>query len=119
MMTGKNGNYLVYPDSDRLLYHTIFDDVNTRLQADVMTLGREMVAGHEGRMEVQLDGRKCLVFYQPVLDTGWSIALVCPEESILGAYNRQGYYVIPLIVAGLLLLILFSRKMLKPKVKQA
>ena len=110
IMTGKNGNYLVYPDSDRLLYHTIFDGVNSRLQSDVISLGHAMVDGEEGNMLVEMEGRQCLVFYQPVLETGWSIALVCPEESILGSYNRLGYFFIPLLVVGLLLLIFFNRR---------
>ena len=112
MMTGKNGNFLVYPDNDRLLYHTIFDGVNTRQNPDVIALGQDMVAGHEGCMTVNMDGRQCLVFYQPVTEAGWSIALVCPEDSILGDYNRMGYTFLALLLVGLVLLIMYNRKVL-------
>lgn len=81
MMTGKSGNFLVYPDKDKLVYHTIFDGVNPRLQSDMITLGNEMVKGHKGNMSVNFDGEQCLVFYQPITLTGWSIALVCPERN--------------------------------------
>ena len=81
MMTGKSGNYLVYPDKEKLVYHTIFDGVNSRMQSDIVELGNEMVNGHKGNMSVNFNGEQCLVFYQPITLTGWSIALVCPERN--------------------------------------
>jgi len=75
----KNGNFLIYPDKDRLIYHTIFDGVNPRLQPDIIRLGEAMVSGKEGQMTVDFDGVQCMVFYQPLSQAGWSIALVCPE----------------------------------------
>lgn len=80
MMTGKSGNYLVYPDKEKLVYHTIFDGVNARLQSDIVELGNAMVNGEKGCMSVNFDGEQCLVFYHPITLTGWSIALVCPEK---------------------------------------
>ena len=81
IMTGKSGNFLVHPNKDRLVYHTIFDGVNSRLQGDIIALGNEMVNGHKGNMSVNFDGEQCIVFYQPIPQTGWSIALVCPERN--------------------------------------
>jgi hypothetical protein len=81
MMTGKSGNFLVHPDKDKLVYHTIFDGVNSRLQGDIIALGNEMVKGNKGNMSVNFDGEQCLVFYQPITQTGWSIAVVCPERN--------------------------------------
>ena len=82
MMTGKNGNFLVYPDSDRLIYHTIFDGVNPRMQPDIISLGNAMKAGQKGQMSVDFDGHQCLVLYQPLPQAGWSIALVCSENGL-------------------------------------
>ena len=80
MVTGKKGNYLVYPDKERLVYHTIFDGVNPRFQPDIIKLGRDMIDGHYGYSSVDFDGEKCLVFYRPLKQAGWSIALICPER---------------------------------------
>jgi hypothetical protein len=79
MVTGKKGNYLVYPDKERLVYHTIFDGVNPRFQPDIIKLGRDMIDLHYGQATVDFDGVKCNVFYRPLKQAGWSIALVCPE----------------------------------------
>ena len=110
IMTGKQGNYLVYPDSDRLLYHTIFDGVNSRLQPDIIELGNDMVAGNKGNKVVDIDGRRCIVFYQPVRETGWSIAIVCPVDSILKAYNQLGLYFVPLFVVGVIVMLFYNRR---------
>ena len=70
MMTGKNGNFLVYPDSDRLIYHTIYDGVNPRMQPDIISLGNAMTGGEKGQMTVDFEGSKCLVIYQPLPQAG-------------------------------------------------
>ena len=59
-------------------------------------------------MSVMIDGKPCLVSFQPVPDTNWSLALVCPEWSVLKSYNRLSYIVGPIIIIGLLLILLFS-----------
>lgn len=110
IMIGKHGNFLVHPDKDRLLFHTILDGVNSRLQPDVVTLSNRMMKGEKGSMSVEFEGRDCLVFFRPVADTGWSLALVCPEESILGSYNRLARYFIPFLIVGLFILLFYSRK---------
>lgn len=110
MMTGKNGNFLVYPDKDRLVYHTIFDGVNSRIHPDIIALGHEMTDGKKGSMSVNFEGTQCMVFFMPVEEAGWSIALVCPEKSLLGNYFTIVYIIIALLIAGLLLLLYHYRK---------
>lgn len=107
MMVGEEGRYLVHPDTARLFTHTIFSDVDPREQSDVIALGHEMTTGKEGNMRVVINGEHCLVCYQPVPNTNWSLALVCPERNILQSYNRLNYIITPLIIAGLLLILLF------------
>ena len=41
--------------------------------------------------------------------TKWSLALVCPERSILQNYNRLTYIIAPLLIIGLLLILFFNR----------
>lgn len=108
MMTGEEGSYYVHPDTAQLFTHTIFSDADPRKQADLIALGHEMTTGKQGDMRVVINGEPCLVSYQPVPDTKWSLALVCPERSVLQSYNRLGYMISPLIVIGLLTILLFS-----------
>lgn len=108
MMTGDEGRYFLHPDTTQLFTHTIFSDADPRKNADIFALGHEMITGKQGYMEVRIDGEPCLVSYRPVPGTKWSLALVCPERSILKNYNLLNYMIAPLIVIGLLLILLFS-----------
>ena len=106
MMTGEDGRYFVHPDTTQLFTHTIFSDANPQQNADMIALGHEMTTGKQGSMIVRIDGEPCLVCYQPVPGTPWSLALVCPERTVLQGYNRLSYIIGPLIVVGLLLILL-------------
>ena len=108
MMTGDEGRYFLHPDTTQLFTHTIFSDADPRKNADIFALGHEMITGKQGYMEVRINGEPCLVSYRPVPGTKWSLALVCPERSILKSYNLLNYLIAPLIVIGLLLILLFS-----------
>ena len=106
MMIGEDGRYLLTPDSCLLFTHTIFDDADPQKNADIFALGYEMATGKRGNMNVLMNGRRCLVSYQPVPDTKWSLALVCPERSILQSYNRMGYVIAVIMIVGLVLTLL-------------
>ena len=108
MMTGDEVRYLLSPDSCLLFKHTIFDDADPKKNADIFALGYEMATGKRGNMSVSMNGRRCLVSYQPVPGTNWSLALVCPEKSILQSYNRLGYVIAVIIIVGLVLTLLLS-----------
>ncbi|MBP5777070.1 MAG: sensor histidine kinase [Prevotella sp.] len=108
MMTGEDGRYFIHPDSTQLFTHSIFSETDPNEQADIIALGHEMMTGKKGNMRVFIDGKPCLVSYQPVPGTRWSLALVSPERSILQNYNRLTYIIAPLTIIGLLLILFFS-----------
>jgi len=108
MMTGDKGRYLLHPDTAQLFKKAIFSDADPHQNADIIALGHEMTTGKKGFMNVRLNNEPCLVSYQPVPGTNWSLALVCPERTVLKSYNRLGYIVGPLITIGLLMILLFS-----------
>ncbi len=110
MMLGKDGHYFVHPDTTKLFTKTIFSDIDPTQHADIITLGYEMTAGKQGVLEVNIDGNECYVFYRPLPNTPWSVALVCTESDVFSDYNRLAYIVIPLLVAGLLFILLFCKK---------
>lgn len=108
MMTGDEGRYFLHPDTTQLFTKTIYSDADPQKNTDIFALGHEMTTGKQGCMSVWLNGEPCLVNYQPVPETNWSLALVCPERSVLKRYYRLNYIIAPLIIIGLLLILLFS-----------
>ena len=109
-MIDEEGRFIIHPDSTRLFTQTIFTDANPRESFDRIALGHEMTAGKKGQMVVNVDGSPCLVCYQPVEGTNWSLALVCPDSDVLAGYYRLTYIIIPLLVVGLLIVLLLCHR---------
>jgi Cache domain. len=104
IMIGKSGQYYVHPDSTKLINQTIFSGIEPDLHPDIITLGHQMTTGKKGYLRVNIDGKDCYVFYQPVPKTDWSIALVCSAYDVFHAYNRFAYIVVPLLIIGLVMI---------------
>ncbi|MBO4447761.1 MAG: HAMP domain-containing protein, partial [Bacteroidales bacterium] len=110
IMIGEGGTYFVHPDKDKLLYQTIFTQTLKNPNPELSALGHAMLRGEEGMRELQVDGVDSYVFYKPLGETGWSVAIVCPGSDIFGGYLRLQHIVMFIVVIGLLLMLLvFSR----------
>lgn len=112
MMIDEEGRYFVHPDTTRLFKQTIFNGADTRKQADVIVLGHEMTSGKQGSMMVNIDGANCIVCYQPVPGTPWSLGIVCPDSDVMAGYHKLTYIVVTLLVIGLLVIILLCYRAL-------
>lgn len=110
MMIDEEGRFIIHPDSTRLFSQTIFTNADPRESFDRIALGHEMTAGKKGQMVVNVNGSPCLVCYQPVAGTKWSLALVCPDSDVLAGYYRLTYIIIPLLVIGLLIILLLCHR---------
>ena len=67
-----------------------------------------IAASKEGVTMDDLHRTDCLIMQQPLSDTGWRLALVCPEKDIFKGYNSMITIIISLIVFGLLIMLAFS-----------
>ena len=106
MMIDQDGRYFTHPDSTKLFTQTIYDGTDPRNNPDIIALGHEMTAGNQGRMNVIINGKPCLVCYQPVPSTKWSMAIVCPDSDVLAGYHRLTYIIAPLLIVGLIVILL-------------
>lgn len=104
MLLGRGGSYIVHPDSTRLLYETIFTSTIEHPDTALTSLGRAMTDGETGYKSLRLDGVDSHVFYMPFRQTGWSIALVCPNKVILSNYRLLLYFLLPLILLSIMLM---------------
>lgn len=109
IMAGTDGHIFIHPDSTQLFTNTLFRDTTNLRQKDIALLGREMIAGNKGTMRIKIDGASCLVCYQPVKGTPWSLALISPESDILKGYYILANILVPLILVGLVLILLFCQ----------
>ena len=107
ILLGKGGTFLVHPDSTKLFYETIFTQTLETPDSAVTALGEAMLAGESGHKIMNIGGESCYVFYKPFKNTGWSVAVVCPEMDIYASL-RSFVIIMQLIAAiGILLLLYF------------
>jgi len=64
-----------------------------------------------------VDNTSAYIFYRPLERTGWSIAIVCPEDDVFSRYNRLLYLVWTFIGFGLFLLLLFCYQTIRKAVQ--
>ena len=105
MLLGRGGTYIVHPDSTKLLYETILTPTLDGDFPELKTLGRAMIAGETGTVSLALDGVNSHVFYMPFARTGWSLALVCPDEVLLHDYYILSWILIVLIVVAIIMML--------------
>ena len=124
IMIGQSGTYFVHPDTTKLFYQSIFTPMMKHVRADgtngtlmleepdttLTALGHAMQHGEEGMRELSVDGVKSYVFYKPLSNTGWSVAIVCPESDIYGGYNRLQSMVAFIAFIGLLIMLFMFRR---------
>ena len=106
ILLGKGGTYLVHPDSTRQFYETIFTTSHQESDSTIERLGEAMIAGESGYRQMTYHGELLHVFYKPFKNTGWSVAMVCPESDIFAAFNQLRRTVRLVTAIGLLLLLL-------------
>ena len=117
MILGGDGRYLMHPDTTRLFRKTIFTDADPTKNADIVSLGHEMVAGKHGSIHVKYYGTMYHVIYQPVPGTDWSMAVLCPDYDAMKSFYELGYVIIGIIFIGLLLIVWFTSQMVKNTIR--
>ena len=117
IMIGRGGTFFVHPDSTKLFYHTIFTETLDHEDTALAALGHAMQRGEEGMRQLVIDGQESYVFYKPLGNTGWSVAIVCPESDIFGAFDRLSRAVTISVFVGLLLLLLICIQIITRELK--
>lgn len=117
IMTGLGGTFFVHPDSTKLFYQSIFTETLDHDDPDRLALGYAMQRGESGRRHLVINGEDNYVFYKPLGDTGWSVAIVCPESDIFSGYNRMQRIVLIITLIGLLLLLYVCSRIVSRELK--
>ena len=80
--------------------------------------GKVIAAGSGNANLKDLESDDVMVIRQPLGETGWTLAYVCPESDIFGGYYSLIYMVVAIIASGLILMYLLCisivRRMMQP-----
>ena len=112
LMLGRNGSYIAHVDSDKVLNETIFTSAMEMRDTTAMLIGREMLAGHRGKMTFLNDDKLSIMAYGP-LTNGWSIGLVCPYADIYAEANAVILGLMILLLVGLVALFFAIRSLIR------
>lgn len=113
-LVGRGGTYLVHPDPEKLFYQTIFtESLVNQISPEQMQLGHDMLAWKEGMSNFNINGKSSYITYKPLMTTGWSLAIVCPESDIFGGYNRLRNVLLASMILGLTLMFLVMNYLIR------
>lgn len=102
-----DGHLIIHPDSTLHDHEAYFAQANTDVTSEGHLAVISMKTGHGGHCRIHVDGVPSFIFYHPFENTGWSVAIVCPESDVFGAYRTLQHYTLLISLTGLLLIVLF------------
>ena len=112
VLISRGGTFLIHPDQDKLFYETIFTQSLLGSDPALDKLGQDMLGQKEGFQEIEINGKDSYAFYKPLKNTGWSLALICLEKDIFGAFDRLRIIASLLALIGLLMLFFSNFKVI-------
>ena len=105
IMIGRGGTYFVHPDTMKISRETIFTQSLEQPDTALTALGHAMQRGEKGLKRMNIGDEDCYVFYEPLGQTGCSMAIVCPESDIFSGFDRLRRSVMGIVFIGLLLML--------------
>ena len=118
LVISRGGSVLACPTDAPVLWTNV-EDLRDMI-ADTTgynALSRAIRSGESGNLPINLEGKKNQVFFAPVDQTGWSMAIAIPEDEIYGDIRRVQWIERLFQLLGLSMLILILRATAKNQMK--
>ena len=105
MMVGRGGTYLVHYRTERILTETVFSATLDMEDQTVADIGRAMINQEKGMALLQNDDTLSYTFYAPIERTGWSVAIVCPQDEIFAGLDEMKIKVGVIFIVGIIVML--------------
>lgn len=113
-LLSKSGKFLIHPDSTMVLNASIYSMADREQNEHIAELGRKMTAGETGSRQFSgRDKQVMRLFYAPISKTGWSMAIICPQEEFFLTSRVVSRIVTALMIIGLIIIILVCHVVLR------
>ena len=119
-LISKEARFLAHPDTSLVMRKTMFDLAKDTDLPILNELGRRMIAGEKGDITTTsvVLRKESLVRFYPLVQNGWSLAVLFPHKEIYKDLFALGYEIVFFGVLGFIMLFLVlvwvSRKLSKP-----
>lgn len=105
---GRNGVYIAHPERERSLTGNYYDYIGTKLTEEYRQIGEEMLEGKTGNKTTFMEGIRASVYYRPLSQAGWSMAIVVPTAVLYRPGIIIASIILVLMGIGLLVASLIS-----------
>ncbi len=102
VMGQRTGQVIVHPQENKEKHAHAFQPSENGQDESIRETTKAMMAGETGYRQIRLDGANHYIFYEPLTDMKWSVAIVCPDEDFFGPYNDIMFYGIAIAIACLM-----------------
>jgi len=105
-LLSKEGTFLSHPDQSLIMNESIFTLAEKYNNIDLLEIGNEMVEGKSGFVRfrpLSLEGYSWL-YYTHLPNSGWSIAIVFPEDELLADLHFLFLTLVALALGGIVLI---------------
>ena len=106
---GRNGTYIVHPDKERILNQSYFSYAKETKDTLDDFIGHEMIDGMTGMEKFSDNGISSAIFFTPIERTGWSMAIVIPNQTMYQDAFTLGGIIVSLMLVGLIILFFICR----------
>lgn len=117
ILLGREGRYIVHPNKEMILNETIFSVASEKKDLSIAEVGQKMVKGEKGMLELKktsfIDDANSYIFYKPLAFNNWSLGMVIHKEDVFKPLYRTNRVVIPITIAGLILLFVFCMSIVR------
>jgi phosphoserine phosphatase RsbU/P len=119
-LISKKGFFVTHPDEQFIMRENIFSLSEARGDKQAVQVGRYMVKGGQGFVPYRpyISNKKSWMYYAAVPSTGWSLAVIFPEEELFAATHELARKVIFIALVGFALLFVviafIARTIIKP-----
>ena len=116
----KNGTFVVHPDKKLVMNETIFCLAEGRNDKGLRELGRDMIHGKSGFVPFRstVTEKMCWMVYAPSRSSGWSVAVLFPQDELMADVTHMNRTVLIIGIAGILFLfaviVLIARTITRP-----
>lgn len=101
----RNGMILAHPLKESIMNETFFSIAESRHDDSLRKLGQKMVRGESGFVLYKSEsGARNWMYYAPIRSTGWTLAVVFPEDELLANVRKLSMTMAAMGLGGIFLL---------------
>jgi sigma-B regulation protein RsbU (phosphoserine phosphatase) len=121
-LISKNGTIITHNVKELIMNESIFSVAEARNDPSLREIGRKMIRGETGFVPFRSVARDkmCWMYYAPIPSTGWTLAVLFPQDEFFADIHKHNTVVLTLVLSGSLLLVVvvafISRSITKPLV---